>query len=195
MTTLTAVTSPLSTMACACSIHVASSTALYRPCPVPQWDPGNHCHVLYPRGGAGRGSSAADAAPAAAAAAGVARVATAVNTSQLRTVYCICAIQLPKTPARAGVRPSDPARRTNAGASVARSRLRFRPGPDNAIPRSGEYRHAIIPDRCTPTRHERPSRAGKSRADCSPRRAPSAAAARDFSDFALRFCIGILYQF
>eukprot|EP01044_Picomonas_judraskeda_P034893 COSAG03_NODE_14678_length_456_cov_0.621849_1_plen_115_part_10 len=88
MTTLTAVTSPLSTMACACSIHVASSTALYRPCPVPQWDPGNHCHVLYPRGGAGRGSSAADAAPAAAAAGGVARVATAVNTSQLRTVYC-----------------------------------------------------------------------------------------------------------
>ena len=86
----TASTSPFSTMACACTMQVASSTALYCPCPLPQWVPGNHCQVLYPRGGAGRGVLAA------AADAGVTCVATAVNTtaSQLRPAE-YCTIQLP----------------------------------------------------------------------------------------------------
>lgn len=86
----TASTSPFSTMACACTMQVASSTALYCPCPLPQWVPGNHCQVLYPRGGAGR------ALLAAAADAGVTCVATAVNTtaSQLRPAE-YCTIQLP----------------------------------------------------------------------------------------------------
>ena len=77
-------------MACACTMQVASSTALYCPCPLPQWVPGNHCQVLYPRGGAGRGVLAA------AADAGVTCVATAVNTtaSQLRPAE-YCTIQLP----------------------------------------------------------------------------------------------------